>query len=109
MQGCGLQPIGNKSIVTKAYGTVLYEINDKPALEFYRRYLGDRLPSPENALAIYEQDSEYSYIRVLNSCDSETGSINFLCNIPEQALRTGIFRKKFSKNLSINAYLSRAN
>ncbi|MBD2385028.1 FIST signal transduction protein [Cylindrospermum sp. FACHB-282] len=85
-KGCGLQPIGNKSIVTKSHGTVLYEIDGKPALEFYQRYLGDRLPSPENGLAVYEQDSEDYYMRVPNSCDAETGSINFLCHIPEQAV-----------------------
>ncbi|WP_341529034.1 FIST N-terminal domain-containing protein [Nostoc sp. UHCC 0302] len=85
-RGCGLQPIGHKSIVTKAHETVLHEIDGKPALEFYRRYLGDRLPSPENALAVYEQDSEYYYMRVPNSCNTETGSITFLCNIPEQAI-----------------------
>lgn len=84
-RGCGWQPIGNKSIVTKAEGTVVYEIDGKSALEFYKRYLGDRLPSAENPLAVYDQNSERYYMRVPNTYDPETGSINFLGKIPEQA------------------------
>lgn len=84
-RGCGWQPIGNKRIVTKAEGTVLYEIESQSALEFYQRYLGDRPPSAENPLAVYEQDSDRYYMRVPNTYDPEIGSINFLGNIPEQA------------------------
>ncbi|AFY36423.1 FIST signal transduction protein [Calothrix sp. PCC 7507] len=83
--GCGWQPMGRESIVTKAKGTVLYEIDGKPALEFYQQYLGDRPPSAENPLAVYEQNSDRCYMRVPNTSDAETGSINFLGNIPEQA------------------------
>ncbi|MBH8555053.1 FIST C-terminal domain-containing protein [Nostocaceae cyanobacterium CENA357] len=82
---CGWQPIGRKSIVTKAEGTVLYEIDGKSALEFYARYLGDRPPTAENPLAVYEGDSDRYYMRVPNTYDVETGSINFLGDIPEQA------------------------
>jgi hypothetical protein len=84
--GCGWQPIGQKSRVTKAEGTVLYEIDDKPAIEFYQRYLGDRQPTAENPLAVYEGDSSFCYMRVPNTYDAETGGINFLGNIPEQSI-----------------------
>jgi hypothetical protein len=84
--GCGWQPIGHKSIVTKAKGTVLYEVDGVPAVEFYQRYLGDRPPTAENPLAVYEGDSDRFYIRIPNICDLETGSINFLGNVPEQAV-----------------------
>ncbi|MDJ0734615.1 MAG: FIST N-terminal domain-containing protein [Nostocaceae cyanobacterium] len=83
--GCGWQPIGRKSIVTKAQGTLLYEIDGKPATEFYQHYLGDRPPTAENPLAVYEGDSERYYMRVPNTYDWEVGSINFLGDIPEQA------------------------
>jgi hypothetical protein len=86
---CGWTPMGSKGVVTKAVGTVLYEIDGKPAVEFYQRYLGDRPPSAENPLAVYEagrDDSENYYMRVPNASDPEIGSIHFLCGIPEQSM-----------------------
>jgi hypothetical protein len=84
--GCGWQPIGGKSLVTKAEGTILYEINGESAMEYYHRYLGYRPPTAENPLAVYEGDSDRYYMRVPNICNLETGSINFLGNVPEQAM-----------------------
>lgn len=81
--GCGWQPLGKKSIVTKSQGTILYEIDGQPALKFYQQYLGNRLPTAEHPLSVYENESDRYYMRVPNRCDPETGSINFLGNIPE--------------------------
>jgi hypothetical protein len=81
---CGWRPLGRKSIITKACGNRLYEIDGISAVEFYQRYLGGRLPSAENSLAVYEGDSERYYIRVPNSLDND-GSIRLLADIPEQA------------------------
>lgn len=83
--GCGWQPIGSKSTVTKSQNTVLYEIDGQSALEFYQKYLGDRQPTAEHPLYVYEGDSDRCYLRVPNTCDLETGSINFLGNIPQGA------------------------
>ncbi|MBW4614487.1 MAG: FIST C-terminal domain-containing protein [Desmonostoc vinosum HA7617-LM4] len=83
---CGWQPIGNKSFVTKAQGTVLYEVDGRTALEFYQRYLGDRPPTAEHPLAVYEGNSDRYYMRVPNTYDTQIGSINFLGDIPEQAM-----------------------
>lgn len=91
---CGWTPTEYKGIVTKAQGTVVYEIDGKPALEFYCRYLGDRPPTAKNPLVVYESgyesgiDSPYSsyYMRVPNASNAEVGSIQFLGDIPEQAL-----------------------
>ena len=82
--GCGWTPIGSKGIVTKSKGTALYEIDGKPALEFYQRYLGDRPPTAENPLAVYEEGSDRCYMRAPNLYDQDSGIINFLGNIPEQ-------------------------
>jgi hypothetical protein len=81
---CGWRPLGRKSIITKACGNRLYEIDGISAVEFYQRYLGGRLPSAENSLAVYEGDSERYYIRVPNSLEND-GSIRLLADIPEQA------------------------
>ena len=39
--GTGWMPIGEKTKVTKADGTVVYKIGDQTALEFYKHYLGE--------------------------------------------------------------------
>ncbi len=83
---CGWHPIGRKSIITKAKETVLYEIDGKPAVEYYQKYLGDRPPAAENPLAVYEGDSDRYYMRVPNTHDPQVGSINFLGDIPEQSV-----------------------
>ncbi|MEM7555426.1 MAG: FIST N-terminal domain-containing protein [Cyanobacteria bacterium P01_A01_bin.84] len=83
---CGWQPVGRKGIVTKSAKTLLYEVDGKSAVEFYQHYLGDRPPTAENSLAVFEGNSDRYYIRVPNTHDSEVGSINFLGNIPEQAV-----------------------
>lgn len=83
---CGWQTMGGKSLVTKARGTVLYEVDGKPALEFYQKYLGDRPPNQENPLAVYQENSDRYYMRVPNLYDLETGSITFLGYVPEQAV-----------------------
>ncbi|WP_434683907.1 FIST signal transduction protein [Pseudanabaena minima] len=83
--GCGWQPMGYKSTVTKAQDTVLYEVNGQSALEFYQKYLGDRQPTAEHPLYVYEGDSDRCYLRVPNTYDLEAGSINFLGNIPQGA------------------------
>lgn len=83
---CGWQPIGSKSIVTKADETVVYEINGKSALDFYQQYLGERPPTQENPLAVYTENGDFYYMRVPNLYDGEAGSITFLGNVPEQSV-----------------------
>ena len=82
---CGWTPIGQKGIVTRSEGTALYEIDGKPALEFYQRYLGDRPPTAESPLAVYDGESELYYMRVPNTYDAQSGQINFLGDIPQQS------------------------
>lgn len=82
---CGWTPIGHKAVVTRSEGTALYEVDGKPALEFYERYLGDRRPTAETPVAVYEDNSDYYYMRVPNTYDEESGKINFLGNIPQNA------------------------
>jgi hypothetical protein len=89
--GCGWEPLGAASVITKSEGTTLYEIDGKPALDFYEHYLGDRPPTAENPLAVYERNSDSAdlplryYMRVPNLCDRANGSVTFLGNVPEQS------------------------
>ncbi|MEM9148844.1 MAG: FIST N-terminal domain-containing protein [Cyanobacteria bacterium P01_F01_bin.3] len=82
---CGWTPIGQKAVVTRAEGTTIYEIDGKPALDFYKCYLGDRPPTAETPLAVYDGDGELYYMRVPNTYDAQSGQINFLGDIPQQS------------------------
>ncbi|MEM9803931.1 MAG: FIST N-terminal domain-containing protein [Cyanobacteria bacterium P01_D01_bin.56] len=82
---CGWTPIGHKAIVTRSEGTALYEIDGKPALDFCKRYLGDRPPTAETPLAVYDGTSNHYYMRVPNTYDEDSGKINFLGDIPQGA------------------------
>lgn len=82
----GWTPIGGRGTVTKVEGNVLYEVNGKPALEFYRGYLGDIRPSPAYRLAVFEPNRNYWYMRTSNgSYDEACGSISFFADIPPQS------------------------
>ena len=49
----GWEPMGEPGTVTRADNTLLYEIDGRPATEFYRRFLGSHaVPTPEFPLAI---------------------------------------------------------
>lgn len=87
---CGVNsawnPIGKKSKVTKVQQNILYEVDGKPALDFYQYYLGDSYPSLEYPLAIFEENSHQFYLRAPSTYDVNTRSINFLADIPAGAI-----------------------
>ncbi|MFN6471614.1 MAG: FIST signal transduction protein [Nostoc sp. SerVER01] len=82
----GWHPIGQISKVTKVDKNILYEIDGKPALDFYHHYLGLLPPSMEYPLAVFEQDTDKFYIRAPITYNPESGSITFFADIPDQAL-----------------------
>ncbi|MGD1904364.1 MAG: FIST signal transduction protein [Leptolyngbyaceae cyanobacterium] len=82
----GWQPIGKRGRITRTAQNVVYEINDQPALDFYKYYLGPLPPSSEYPLAVYEPSGELAYMRAPSGiCDPEVGSITFFGDIPEGA------------------------
>jgi hypothetical protein len=82
----GWHPIGKKSRVTKVNKNIVYEIDGKPALEFYRHYFGELPPSSEYPLAVFDQDEKHFYLRAASVFDRQSGSITFFADIPEQAV-----------------------
>ncbi len=94
----GWNPIGKKGQITKVDRNVVYEIDGKPALDFYHHYLGQVPPSSEYPLAVFEADSEYPlavfeagkepcYMRAPSGVyDLVSGSITFFGDIPDQAI-----------------------
>lgn len=86
----GWSPIGKKMTVTKSEGSVLYELDGKPAFDLYVHYLGDVMKENISGigsypLAVYETGLEKYYLRVARAADTETGVITFLGEIPEGA------------------------
>jgi hypothetical protein len=81
----GWEPVGEPGLVTRSEGTILHEIDGRPALEFYRRFLGETAkPMPENALAVLDENGK---IECLRSTDptfvADTGAIRCFAEIPE--------------------------
>jgi hypothetical protein len=59
----GWKPLGLKRTVTKSKGNLLYEIDGKPALELYLKYLGKEDKLAENNYNIFEELAiEYPFI-----------------------------------------------
>jgi hypothetical protein len=94
--GSGWAPIGLAKTVTRVEGNVLYELNGKPALEVYERFLGQHacnLPQVgvEYPLMIVggpglpEGDAGCMLLRATMSVDRKKGAIAFAGDIAEGA------------------------
>ncbi|MEM9006581.1 MAG: FIST N-terminal domain-containing protein [Cyanobacteria bacterium P01_F01_bin.86] len=83
----GWKPIGKRGHITRVIQNVVYEIDGKPALDFYRYYLGPLLPSSEYPLAVFGPDGTLVYMRAPSgTCDPESGSITFFGDLLEGAM-----------------------
>lgn len=81
----GWRPVGKEVRVTRVEGHVVHEIDDRPALDLYRHYLGAHLlPSSEYPVAVFEESGPF-YLRAPRRYDEEAGSIAFTGDVPEGA------------------------
>ena len=88
---CGIKgghsPMGGKEVVTSVQKNVLYRIGDRPALEYFRRYIGnEHILFMNYCLAVYEEGREGFYVRSAPFCNEETGSVTLNGQVPEGAL-----------------------
>jgi hypothetical protein len=88
--GCfaGWSEFGTDRIITRSEGNVLYEIDGEPALDLYKRYLGEYAEGLPNSglrfpLSIKENDGDPEVIRTLLGIDEEAKTITFAGNLPE--------------------------
>jgi hypothetical protein len=88
--GCnaGWSSFGADRIVTKSTGNVLYELDNQPALDLYKEYLGEFAKDLPNSgmrfpLNIKESDESVEVIRTLLAIDEDAKSITFAGDIPE--------------------------
>jgi len=80
----GWRGVGPRGVVTKVSELGVLEIDDRPAVEFYERYVGLGQPPLANPLAVYEDASSPAfYLRTPTSSDPATGLVGFFGPVPE--------------------------
>ena len=85
----GWTGIGKERIVTKAEKNIVYEIDNKPAIDFYKKYLNvtsDDMPQVgiEYPLEVHLKDDQIVYRAVLD-IDEEQGALIFAGHVEEKA------------------------
>lgn len=82
----GWTPLGKRAEVTRADANVVHTIGDQTALDYYRRYIGERnTPNGEFPLAVFEPGRESFYLRAPLSSDPATGTVTFFGDVPPGA------------------------
>jgi len=84
----GWDSFGVDREVTRSKGNILYELDGHPALELYKRYLGDHAANlPASALlfplSLRLHNSETSVVRTVLAVNEEDGSMVFAGDIPQ--------------------------
>lgn len=97
----GWETFGLERVVTRSAVNILYEIDNKNALELYKRYLGPDAESLPGAallypLAVMLPGAEEPVVRTILSVDDAAGSMTFAGDIPEGA-RVRFMRANFDK------------
>ncbi len=83
----GWDRFGPQRRVTRSEGSVLYELDGKPALELYKRYLGDQADGlPATGLLFpleLHADGDERLVRTILAVDEDDQSMTFAGDIPE--------------------------
>ena len=84
----GWKPFGPERIITRSQDNVLYALDDKGALDLYKRYLGEyAVGLPATALhfplAVRDPQTNINLIRTILAVDEAKGSLVFAANVPQ--------------------------
>ena len=112
--GClaGWDEFGAERVVTKSEGNVVYEIDGKPALELYKKYLGEQaadLPASglRFPLSIQQNKADTAVIRTLLAVDETKQSLTFAGDVTQgylcKLMRTNLDRLIDSAGLAAEA------
>jgi hypothetical protein len=82
----GWYPIGKRSLITKVDKNIIYEIDGKPALDFYHYYLNNSAPDAVYPLAVFPPGEEQFFLRGSVGHDLKQGSITVSGDIPENSV-----------------------
>jgi hypothetical protein len=108
----GWGPIGKCGLVTKVEKNVIYEIDGKPALDFYHYYFDKFAADVAYPLAIFPPGEKTFFLRSALTDDPISGSISVAADVPEgstiqitEATQNGIISaSKTSFDQAWNAY-----
>jgi len=97
----GWDEFGHERIITKSDKNVLFEIDNKNALDLYKQYLGDYVNElPGSALlfplSIRLNGSEKNLVRTILAVDEENKSMTFAGNLPEGS-KVRLMKANFDK------------
>ncbi len=89
--GGGWNTFGPERIITRSKDNVLYELDGKPALQLYKRYLGDEAKKLPGSALLYpikiwqvgQAKTGEEVVRTILAVDEETQSMTFAGNMPE--------------------------
>jgi len=95
----GWNSFGPERLITKSKDNVLYELDNKPALDIYKQYLGEYakdlpLSGLMFPLSIRTNSEDVSLVRTILSVNEKEKSLTFAGNMPE-----GIYARLMKANL----------
>ncbi len=90
----GWDTLGIERLITKSKDNILYELDSQPALEIYKRYLGEKASElPASGLLFplqlkVKSDSMESKVRTILAVNEQDQSITFAGDVPEGSFVT---------------------
>lgn len=84
----GWTPFGPERIITKSEGNVLFELDDLPALDLYKKYLGEKAKQlPQSALlypiSLKQKNKKEPIVRTILAIDEEKNTMTLAGDVPE--------------------------
>ncbi|NRD19200.1 FIST C-terminal domain-containing protein [Winogradskyella eckloniae] len=86
----GWSPFGPERVVTKSKSNVLYELDGQPALDLYKKYLGDKSKELPSAALLYplnvkSEEEKQSFVRTILNIEEDTNAMILAGDIPENS------------------------
>jgi len=86
----GWTPFGPERIVTKSKANILFELDNKPALDLYKKYLGEKSKELPGAALLYplklkSEDKKQSIVRSILNIDEQNSAMILAGDIPENS------------------------
>ncbi len=115
----GWTPFGPERVVTKSESNVLYELDNQPALDLYKKYLGEKSNELPAAALLYplnvkSTEEQQSFVRTILNINEEDNTMILAGDIPEnskvQLMMTNVDNiANASERAAIQALESRSN
>ncbi len=86
----GWTPFGPERIVTKSSANILYELDNQPALDLYKKYLGEKSKELPGAALLYplnvkSEDEKQSFVRTILNINEAENTMILAGDIPENS------------------------